>query len=125
MRYVPQLDRALVAEASRHNHAFWGGKRSIDEQQARTLLQLETAGPELLRYVGLVNERGRLLGAIKRYSLLVTDEGGAPMRAVGIGAVFTKPSMRGKGVATTLLRAVMDEARDLGYSAALLYSDID
>jgi GNAT superfamily N-acetyltransferase len=122
------LDEVQVAEASRQHHALWGGDRTLDEQARHNLRQLATAGPELLRYVGLVDARGRLVGALKRYALLLTEGDGrivVQRRAVGIGAVFTRPSMRGRGVASTLLRAVMDEARDLGYAAALLYSDID
>jgi GNAT superfamily N-acetyltransferase len=124
MRYVPLLSPAQIALAARHTHPFWGDGRSLSAHVAHTFAQLEAAGPELLRYVGLV-ERGRLLGSIKRYSLLLR-EGDAPvMRAVGIGAVFTPPRARGRGVASTLLRAVLQEARDLGYEAAQLYSDID
>jgi GNAT superfamily N-acetyltransferase len=134
VRYVPRLERAQILEAARQNHPFWGAGRTRAEHAAHTLRQLEAAGPELLRYVGLVDARGRLLGAIKRFSLLFHDggdpgpaghEGGALLRAVGIGAVFTNPAARGRGVASTLLGAVLDEARDLGYAAALLYSDID
>lgn len=125
MRYLPRLDRAQIVEAARQNHPFWGDHRSRAEHAAHTLRQLEAAGPELLRYVGLVDARGHLLGAIKRFSLLFHHGDGAPLRAVGIGAVFTDPAARGRGVASELVGAVLDEARDLGYAAALLYSDID
>ncbi len=125
MRYLPALDRAQIVEATRQNHALWGGGRSAAEHATRTLEQLETAGPELLRYVGIVDGRGRLVGALKRYSLSFRDGRGEALRAVGIGAVFTRPAARGRGVASALLRAVTGEARDLGYAAALLYSDID
>jgi GNAT superfamily N-acetyltransferase len=124
MRYVPRLDRDLVAEAARQHHVLWGGDRTIAQQIERNLLQLETAGPELMRYIGLVGARGQLLGSAKRYSLVLTD-GRHEHRAIGFGAVFTNPKARGKGVATTLLRAAMEEARDHGYGAAILYSDID
>jgi predicted N-acetyltransferase YhbS len=124
MRYVPSLDRAAVEEASRQNHALWGAPRTLSAHTAHAFAQLAEAGPELLRYVGLVH-RGRLVGSIKRYGLLLRGPGGALLRAVGIGAVFTRPSMRGRGVAAELVRAVLGEAADLGYDAAFLYSDIE
>jgi predicted N-acetyltransferase YhbS len=86
--------------------------------------QLDAAGPEVLRYVGLV-ERGKLVASIKRYGLALREGTGSVLRAVGIGAVFTAPEARGRGLASVLLTAVMNEARDLGYEAAALYSDID
>src|SRR6185437_2020464 len=104
---------------------FWGGDRKLPDYVAYVQQQLETAGPEILRYVGLANQRGRVVGSIKRYGLLLRDEHGVVHRTLGIGAVFTAPEARGTGVASTLLRAVLDEARNLGYGAALLYSDID
>ncbi len=90
--------------------------------------QLERAGPEMLRYVGLVDDRGELVAAIKRYGLaLVTGVPGAlvEVRAVGIGAVHTRDDRRREGLAARLVEAVMAEAADLGYAAAFLYSDID
>jgi GNAT superfamily N-acetyltransferase len=125
VRYVAALNEAQVTEAARQNHALWGGDRSRAEHEAHTFRQLALAGPELLRYVGLVDARGRLLGALKRYALLFRAPDGETVRAVGIGAVFTRRTARGQGVASTLLEAVMHEAQDLGYAAALLYSDID
>jgi predicted N-acetyltransferase YhbS len=127
MRYLPQLAREQVVAVSRQNHALWGGGRSQAEHGAYALRQLEVAGPELLRYVGLADRRGRVVGSIKRYALLLRDgsAAGGALRAVGIGAVFTAPSARGRGVASALVGAVLDEARALGYAAALLYSDID
>jgi predicted N-acetyltransferase YhbS len=124
IRYVPWLSPAQVEEACRHTHAFWGGGRSLAAHTANVRRQLETAGPEVLRYVGLV-ERGRLVGSIKRYGLALRDGAGPVVRAVGIGAVFTPPSARGRGIGSLLVTAVMNEARDLGYAAAALYSDID
>ena len=124
-RYLPRLDARQVAEATRQNHAMWGGGRTRSDYAAHVAEQLETAGPELLRYVGLVDREGRLVGSSKRYALLLRDAGGAPLRTVGIGAVFTAPEARGKGVASEMVGAMLEEARGLGYAAGLLYSDIE
>jgi predicted N-acetyltransferase YhbS len=122
-RYVPLLDRPRIEEAARQNQALWGYGRSEAEHLAHTAEQLVHAGPELLRYVGLVSDHG-LVAASKRYGLLFRA-GGREARVLGIGAVFTKESERGKGHAPALIRAMTAEARDLGYAAAILYSDID
>jgi GNAT superfamily N-acetyltransferase len=122
-RYVPQLDRSEIDEAARQNHALWGSGRSEVEHLAYTAAQLVQAGPELLRYVGLVSAQG-LVASSKRYGLLVRA-GGREARALGIGAVFTRESERGKGHAPALIRSMIREAKDLGYAAAILYSDID
>ncbi len=122
-RYVPLLNRALVEEAARQNQALWGYGRTDAEHVAHTAAQLDHAGPELLRYVGLVGDHG-LVAASKRYGLLFRV-GGREARVMGIGAVFTRASERGKGHAPALIGAMVAEARDLGYAAAILYSDID
>jgi hypothetical protein len=46
------------------------------------------------------------------------------MRAIGIGAVFTRPSYRGRGLATTMLAALLDAERHAGTDLAFLFSDI-
>jgi GNAT superfamily N-acetyltransferase len=124
MRYVPALARKEIEEAARDHHALWSSGRTEEEHIAHIFEQLSSAGPELLRYVGLLDETG-LLASLKRYALLLhhPDAPGAH-RAVGIGAVFTRPAARRRGAASALIREVMREASDLGYSAALLYSDI-
>ena len=122
-RYVPLLDRAGIEEAARQSHALWGYGLTPSEHVARTRAQIDHAGPELLRYVGLVGDHG-LVAASKRYGLLFRV-GGREARVMGIGAVLTRESERGRGHAPTLIRAMVAEAKDLGYAAAILYSDID
>lgn len=127
MHYVPALSRAQIEEATRHHLTLWGSGRSQEEHTTHNFAQLDRAGPELLRYVGLVDESG-VVASLKRYALLLrpapSPSQGA-LRTVGIGAVFTRPSARRRGAASRLLEEVMREAGDLGYDAALLYSDID
>src|SRR6185437_6823643 len=125
MRYLPRLDRDQIIAVTKKNHALWGSDRPLPAYTDYVLRQLDTAGPEILRYVGLADAKGRLVGSIKRYGLLLREGSGPPLRTAGIGAVFTAPEARGQGVASTLVQAVLDEARDLGYAAALLYTDID
>jgi predicted N-acetyltransferase YhbS len=85
--------------------------------------QFQTAwGAGRLRRVGLV-EGGRLVASAKRYLLDVRLDG-QPVKALGIGAVFTPPAMRGRGLAQRLLHAMMEQARREGCGLALLFSEI-
>src|SRR5947208_1584938 len=56
MRYVPRLDDAQIAEAWRQNHALWSSGRSLEEHLRYNREQLDRAGPEMLRYVGLLDD---------------------------------------------------------------------
>lgn len=124
MRYRPSLPPERVAEVAAQHHSLWGTGRTVDEHAAHNLAQLDRAGPMILRYVGLEDDHGTIVASLKRYGLIMKGPFGEA-RALGIGAVFTRPSHRGKGVIAELLQRVMDEARDHGDGAALLYSDIE
>lgn len=124
MKYVPSLSRSHVEEAARRHLEIWGEGRTEAEHIAHNFEQLERAGADLLRYVGLV-DGDHLVASIKRYGMLLGHPDLGVIRAVGIGAVFTDPGARTKGAASALLSAVIEEARDLGCGAAVLYSDID
>src|SRR5207248_2393874 len=114
-----------VILATRHTLALWGEGRSQADHTAYTLEQFARGGPELLRYVGMHSDDGRLIASSKRYALAIQAPDGTRMRAVGIGAVMVPQAERGGGASLVMLRAMMEEGRDLGYDAALLYSNID
>lgn len=86
-------------------------------------LQLKTPwGRDRLRRVAWV-EGDRLLASAKRYLFdAVLD--GAPIRVIGIGAVFTPPSERGQGHAPALIARLMADAAAEGVAAAVLFSEI-
>ena len=116
------LDADGICEAAAQTHGFWGGKRTMEEHTQRTFDSLARLGEDL-RYVGLRDERGALVASLKFYTVaLQTPIGVAKM--LGIGAVFVLETERGKSYGQAIVRAAMDEARALGYDAALLYSDI-
>lgn len=64
-----------------------------------------------------------LTASFKRYDR-TAHLGSARLRACGIGAVFTPASHRGRGYASVMLGTALDAARDAGYDAAFLFSDI-
>ena len=71
-----------------------------------------------------LTDGGRLLASGKRYRLTLRIKGEtAP--AVGIGAVFTPPELRGQGHAAAFVEAVMEEAARDGAHYGLLFSEID
>jgi GNAT superfamily N-acetyltransferase len=65
----------------------------------------------------------RLLASAKRYDLEVLLNGRVHS-AVGIGAVFTPPELRGRGHGGQVVTAVLDAARADGASIGLLFSEI-
>jgi predicted N-acetyltransferase YhbS len=111
-----------IREAAAQTHGFWGGKRTLKEHTQRTFDSLARLG-EGLRYVGLHDERGALAASLKFYTVALQTPIGVA-KTLGIGAVFVPETERGKGYGQAIVRAAMDEARALGYDAALLYSDI-
>jgi GNAT superfamily N-acetyltransferase len=86
--------------------------------------QLRTPwGAGHLDRVALVEE-GAVTSSAKRYDLSARVEGRI-RRILGIGAVFTSPSRRGRGGARRLLEAMLENAMTEGYEYALLFSEID
>ena len=102
---------------------IWGGglapERFVDFQR-RLADSPEAAGR--YRLLGLFDGQ-RLLSAMKAYEL----GGGfasAPLRVLGIGAVFTPPELRRSGHARRMLEVAMEDYRARGFDAAMLFSDI-
>jgi hypothetical protein len=93
VRYLPELTRAEVEAVAAETCPIWGSGRSLADHTAFTLEQLDRAGPEILRYAGLAGGEG-IAASSKRYGMLF-HAGGAVVRAMGIGAVFTPPALRG------------------------------
>ena len=102
---------------------LWAGRRSFDEYAAQTIAIARTPyGRRHYRTVGLL-ERGALLASFKRYERTIR-EGPRRIRAVGFGAVFTPPELRGRGYASVMLAMALDLARAEGFDVAYLFSDI-
>lgn len=85
--------------------------------------QLATAwGGRQLRRVALV-EGSEVLASAKLYTFAATLDGD-PIRVVGLGAVFTQPAHRGRGVARELIERLLGRATADGADLALLFSEI-
>jgi predicted N-acetyltransferase YhbS len=69
-------------------------------------------------------DAGQVVCSAKRYDLSARIEGRI-RRVLGIGAVFTTPQKRGRGLSLRLLEALLDAAEAEGFEYALLFSEID
>jgi predicted N-acetyltransferase YhbS len=75
-----------------------------------------------LRRVALT-EGDRVTASAKLYELSAACDG-RPIRLLGIGAVFTQPPFRGRGLAPRLIASIERDARAAGVDALLLFSEI-
>jgi GNAT superfamily N-acetyltransferase len=118
------IDAATYArEVLPHTAALWAGRRDF-ETYAEHVTAVATCGYGKRHYrtIGLYDGM-QLVSSFKRYERNL-HAGTARLRAIGIGAVFTPESLRGRGYASTMLASALDSARDDGYDAAYLFSDI-
>lgn len=79
-------------------------------------------GRRYYRTLGLY-DGGTLVASCKRYGRRLYY-GTTTVEAIGFGAVYTPPDLRGRGYASIMLAAALDRARSDGIAAAYLFSDI-
>ncbi|MBV8246229.1 MAG: GNAT family N-acetyltransferase [Candidatus Eremiobacteraeota bacterium] len=102
---------------------LWAGARDFSTYAAQTQeIAASDYGKENFRFTGLW-EGGTLLSSCKQYRRTFHLDG-APLPAVGIGAVFTAPEQRGRGYGSAMLGMVLDFARAEGSDLVYLFSDI-
>lgn len=103
--------------------ALWGGRRSMDAYVAQTReIARGSYGRRHYKTLGLY-DGATLVASCKRYERRLYD-GGTIVDAVGFGAVYTPPGMRGRGYASIMLASELDRARAAGVALAYLFSDI-
>jgi predicted N-acetyltransferase YhbS len=103
---------------------IWGGGLGDERfQQFQRRLADAPEAQDRYRLLGWF-EGGALVAALKAYDLHASCAG-RRLRLLGIGAVFTPPPLRRRGHAAAMLRAAIEEYRQRGAHAALLFSDID
>jgi predicted N-acetyltransferase YhbS len=114
----PVLEQILDA-----SYSLWGEGLTRRGYGQYNAAQLRTAwGQRNLARLALV-ENGRLLASAKRYDLAART-GSRTIRVLGIGAVFTPPDLRGRGLARNLIDLMISDAARDGIHAALLFSEI-
>lgn len=112
-----------VRDVLPHSAALWAHGRSLD-RYARDLRDFAKSGYGRRRFrLAGIRADGAIVASCKLYERdLRCNE--RPLHALGIGAVFTRKSHRGRGLATMLLAALLDRARAAGTDVAFLFSDI-
>jgi GNAT superfamily N-acetyltransferase len=106
-----------------HTFPLWAGRRSMDTYVAQTSEIARGAyGRRFYRTLGLYDGK-TLLASCKRYERRLYN-GSAIAKAIGFGAVYTAPPLRGRGYASVLLATELDRARNAGCAIAYLFSDI-
>ena len=112
-----------VREVLPQTHALWGDGRSY-ERYVEDFRTVATSAYARRRNFTLGLRDGDVLAcSCKNYDREVRYENGA-LSATGIGAVFTRSALRGRGYASAMLGALLDAERDAGRDLAFLYSDI-
>ena len=102
---------------------LWAGRRTFESYVSHTLAIARSGyGRRYYRTIGLYDDK-KLLASMKRYERSMRF-GSMRLRALGIGAVFTPPELRGRGYASAMLGMMLDRAREEGYDFAYLFSDI-
>lgn len=123
---MPELQRAdgpLVDRIIDDTYPIWNEGLSLDGYRRWNDLQTRTAwGKDHIRRVALV-DAGEVQASAKWYELDCEFKG-SPFKVLGIGAVFTPESQRGRGRAKELIAKMMERAETEGYQAALLFSEI-
>src|SRR5471032_2018495 len=92
-------------------HPIWGGL--LDETRFLAFQRRLADAPEARRRYRILGwfEGERLLSALKLYELQGSAAGKA-LRVVGIGAVYTPPSLRRRGHAFAMLKTALDQAKE-------------
>ena len=116
-------DGAALQQILDDTYPLWGEGLSRVAYGQWNAAQLRTPwGRTHLQRVALV-ENGRVLASAKRYDLTVQLDG-RPVRALGIGAVFTPEAQRARGYATQTIERLCEAARADGAQLAMLFSEI-
>ncbi len=101
----------------------WAGKRDFERYVSQNLEIAQSGyGRRHFRTMGL-SDGQTLLSSFKRYERGI-HIGARRLRALGIGALYTPPELRGRGYASAMIAMAMDRAHADGYDLAYLFSDI-
>lgn len=123
MQLTPIAPAEYVRAVLPHSRTLWAEGRTFEEYVKDFHLVADSAyGKRRFRTVG-VRIDDALVASCKRYEREVRC-GTSVMRACGIGAVFTPPELRGRGYASAMLGAMLDNERAAGTDVAFLFSDI-
>lgn len=123
LRYLAKLNDEQVYAAQEMTHSIWGEGRTLDSRLEDLRSQMNFMSKRMLSMSGLLDEKGKLVSSLKRYNVpLMWKHKSIP--CIGLGAIFTPDSERGKGYAKELILSTIKDAQKSGAEAIILYSDI-
>jgi len=123
MNYLSKLNPEQIKTVQEMSHNLWGADLSLEDRYQKLINLIEYPGP-ILTMSGLYDEKGNLVASLKRYKLsLRCLKKVIPI--VGLGSIFTHESFRHRGFGKQLIDIVLNEERQLGSEAAILFSDIN
>jgi predicted N-acetyltransferase YhbS len=113
-----------VEQIYRESHALWGaGLEFIDYLGLWQEISALPWSRSHARFLVWLNDEGSVLSSMKLYRPLLRAAG-RTARAGVLGAIFTPASLRGRGYASEMVRAVIEQCRGRGEPLVLLFSDI-
>lgn len=120
LRLEEQRDFADVEHVTRE--AFWNKHvPGCDEHYLVHVLRSSTAFLPELDFVALHD--GKVVGNIMYTKAVIRCDDGTERNVLCFGPVSVLPLMQGQGVGTMLIQHSLEKARELGYSAVLIYGD--
>ncbi len=112
-----------VAAVLPETHALWGGQRDLATYANDFRAVADSTYGRRRRFTVGVRDGGSIASSCKLYDREFRW-GERSLRATGIGAVFTPPALRGRGYASAMLGALLDQERAAGRDFVFLFSDI-
>ncbi|WP_095190750.1 GNAT family N-acetyltransferase [Pseudomonas sp. Irchel 3E19] len=110
----------FVEELAELNFNEWGELRCGDTLEARTERMRKACGKGAIPSVVVAIEDGRLLGGAL---LIDSDMKTRPELTPWLAGVYVKAEERGRGVASQLVKRIVEEAKALGVQTLYLYTD--
>ena len=123
MSLAPIPSEDYAREVLPETFALWGRRRSFERYVGDFRAVADSAYGRQRHFTVGVRVDERIVCSCKLYDREVRW-GESTLRATGIGAVFTRSDERGRGYASALLGALLDQERAAGRDLAFLFSDI-
>lgn len=117
-------ETADVLAVLRSSYELWGCDMSRQDYADWTSMQSQTFWWRKHVRFFVLRSAGKIVCSCKFYRLTMQSRG-REFKIGGVGAVYTMPEYRGRGHASQMLASIKQMAKQEGYDALLLYSDID
>lgn len=123
LKWVSKFSDEQIRQVQAQSQSIWGDGLELEARIQNLFQLLNFKNGEYLHFAGLVNESNEIVCSCKMYTLFLKC-GSQILKTHGFGAVFTPEQYRKKGYAGQMIKTALDEAKQKGYQASLLFSDI-